>query len=241
VDEGFGAIKLAPFDELNAPDHIRTGPQAAWRAGVARVQAVRAAIGDSVELAVDCHGRMEASEALVVAAALADCGLFWYEEPVPDHQIDDLAQITGRVPMPTASAESLFGMAGFAPFLSRRVVDVLMPDVKHDGGLLATKQIAGAAAMHQLLVAPHNPAGPVATAATAQVISTAPNFYILEYAWGEVEWRADLLAPTERIEDGCLVLSQEPGIGHQLDPAVLEAHRRRNAAVQDSSKVRPVG
>jgi galactonate dehydratase len=241
VDEGFGAIKLAPFDELNAPDHIRTGPQAAWRAGVARVQAVRAAIGDSVELAVDCHGRMEASEALVVAAALADCGLFWYEEPVPDHQIDDLAQITGRVPMPTASAESLFGMAGFAPFLSRRVVDVLMPDVKHDGGLLATKQIAGAAAMHQLLVAPHNPAGPVATAATAQVISTAPNFYILEYAWGEVEWRADLLAPTERIEDGYLVLSQEPGIGHQLDPAVLEAHRRRNAAVQDSSKVRPVG
>src|SRR5690606_12846379 len=59
VDEGFSAIKLAPFDELNAPDHIRTGPQAAWRAGVERVKAVRAAIGDTVELAVDCHGRMD--------------------------------------------------------------------------------------------------------------------------------------------------------------------------------------
>lgn len=241
VGEGFGAIKLAPFDELNAPDHIRTGPQAAWRAGVARVQAVRAAIGDAVELAVDCHGRMDASEALLVAQALADCGLFWYEEPVPDHQIDDLAQITARAPMPTASAESLFGMEGFAPFLSRRVVDVLMPDVKHDGGLLATKQIAGAAAMHQLLVAPHNPAGPVATAATAQVISTVPNFYILEYAWGEVDWRAGLLTPAERIEDGYLVLSQEPGIGHRLDPEMLAAHRRSDAAVVDSSKVRPIG
>src|SRR5690606_14114993 len=100
-----------------APDHIRTGPQAAWRAGVARVQAVRAAIGETVELAIDCHGRMDASEALIVADALADCRLFWYEERVPDHLVDDLAQITARVPMPTASAESIFGMEGFAPFL----------------------------------------------------------------------------------------------------------------------------
>ncbi len=241
VDEGFSAIKLAPFDELNAPDHILTGPQAAWRAGVERVKAVRAAIGDTVELAVDCHGRMDASEALIVADALADCRLFWYEEPVPHHLVDDLAQITAHVPMPTASAESVFGMEGFAPFLTRRVVDVLMPDVKHDGGLLATKQIAAAARMNQLLVAPHNPAGPVATAATAQVISTVSNFYILEYAWGEAAWRADLLAPAERIEEGHLVLSQEPGIGHRLNTAVVEAHRREVAAGVDSSKVRPLG
>ena len=104
VDEGFGALKLAPFDELIRPDHIRTGPNAAWRIGVERVRAVRQAIGDRVELAVDCHGRMDSSEALIVAAELADCNLFWYEEPVPDTQIDDLAAITAQVPMPTASA-----------------------------------------------------------------------------------------------------------------------------------------
>ncbi len=239
VDEGFTAIKLAPFDELRGPDHVRTGPKAAWRAGVARVEAVRAAIGDEVELAVDCHGRMDMSEALVVADALADCNLFWYEEPVPDSQIDDLAAITASVPMPTASAESIFGMTGFAPFLTQRVVDVLMPDVKHDGGLAVTKAIAAAAQMHQLLIAPHNPAGPVATAATAQVISTIPNFYILEYAWGEADWRADLLAPAERIEDGYLILSQEPGIGHRLNMDVVAHHRRELASADDSSKVRP--
>lgn len=240
ADEGFTAIKLAPFDELNRPDHIRTGPLAAWRPGVERVRAVRAAIGDRVELAVDCHGRMDASEALIVAAELADCRLFWYEEAVPDTQLDDLAMITSRVPMPTASAESIFGMAGFRPFLTRRVVDVLMPDVKHDGGLTITKAIAAAAEMQQLLIAPHNPAGPWATAATAQVISTVPNFYILEYAWGEVPWRADLLQPAERIEDGHLVLSQEPGLGHRLNPAVVAAHRRDAASARDSSKVRPL-
>lgn len=237
VDEGFTAIKLAPFDELRAPDHIRTGPKATWRSGVERVQAVRQAIGPEVELAVDCHGRMEASEAILVGQALADCNLFWYEEPVRHTAVDDLARVTQAVPMPTASAESVFALEGFRPFLERRVVDVIMPDVKHDGGLLETKQIAGAARMQQILVAPHNPAGPLSTAATAQVASTLSNFYILEYAWGEVDWRADLLDPPERIENGALVLSQKPGLGHRLNWEMVEAHRRPVAGAADSSKV----
>jgi galactonate dehydratase len=102
-----------------------------------------------------------------------------------------------------------------------------MPDVKYDGGLLETKRIAGAARMSQLLVSPHNPSGPVSTAATAQVASTLSNFLILEYAWGEVNWRAELLDPPERIEDGYLVLSKEPGLGHRLNHAVVQAHLSR--------------
>lgn len=239
VDEGFTAIKLAPFDELVRPDHIRTGPKAAWRAGVARVEAVRAAIGDEIELAVDCHGRMDAGEALIVADALAACNLYWYEEPVPDSYLDELAGVTAAVPMPTASAESVFGMEGFRPFFQQRVVDVLMPDVKHDGGLMETKRIAGAARMCQLLIAPHNPAGPLATAATAQVVSTISNFSILEFAWGEVDWRADLLDPPERIEDGHLVLSQEPGLGHRLNAQTVAQHRVESASSHDSTKAQP--
>ncbi len=238
ADDGFSAIKLAPFDELVGPDHIRTGADAAWRPGVERVRAVRHAIGDSVELAVDCHSRMDASEALIVANELAEYRLFWYEEPVHQRHIDDLEQITASIPMPTASAESVFGMEGFAPFLSRRVVDVLMPDVKHDGGLAETSRIAAAARMNGLLVAPHNPSGPVASAATAQVVSTAPNFYILEYAWGEAPWRAELLEPVEHIEDGYLVLSDLPGIGHKLNDALVDEHRTRTVSTADSSKVR---
>lgn len=239
VDEGFTAIKLAPFDELVRPDHIRTGPQAAWRTGVARVEAVRQAIGAEIELAVDCHGRMDGGEALIVADALAACNLYWYEEPVPDAYLDELAGVTAAVRMPTASAESVFGMEGFRPFFQKRIVDVLMPDVKHDGGLMETKRITGAARMCQLLVAPHNPAGPLATAATAQVISTVSNFSILEYAWGEVDWRADLLDPPERIEDGYLLLSQEPGLGHRLNSDTVARHRAQSVSSQDSAKAKP--
>lgn len=227
VEAGFTAIKLAPFDELRQPDHIRTGPKAAWRPGVARVKAVRAAIGEEIELAVDCHQRMELSEALLVAEALADCNLFWYEEPVSHTQPAQLARLTAMVPMPTASAESCYALEGFRPFLTERVVDVIMPDVKHDGGIMETRRIADAARLNEILVSPHNPSGPVATAASAQVAGTMANFLILEYAWGEVDWRAKLLEPAERIEEGYLVLPEGPGLGHRLNKAVVEAHLSR--------------
>ena len=236
VDEGFTAIKLAPFDELRTLDHIRTGPQAAWRAGVERVRAVRQAIGDTVELAVDCHSRMDLAEAIIVGRELVDCNLFWYEEPVHHALVEELATVTRTIPITTASAESIFGIEAFRPFFEQRVVDVLMPDVKHAGGLQETKNIAEAARASGLLIAPHNPSGPVASVASGQVSATLRNFYILEYAWGEVDWRADLLEPAERIEDGHLIINDEPGLGHRLNWAVVNQHRRQQASAADSSK-----
>ena len=237
VDEGFTAIKLAPFDELRERDHIRTGPQAAWRPGIARVTAVRAAIGDAVDLMVDCHGRMETSEAITVGRVLADFDLMWYEEPVKHTFPDQLAHISQAVPMPTASAESIFGVEGFRTFLLERVVDVLMPDVKHCGGLAEMRAIAEAARLRQLLIAPHNPSGPVATVASAHAVCTLPNFLILEYAWGEVDWRADLLTPCEPIRDGYLWVSDAPGLGYRLNPDTVAVHRVAARGTQDSTKV----
>lgn len=238
VAEGFTAIKLAPFDELGERNHIRSGPQAAWRAGVERVRAVRQAIGESVELAVDCHSRMEQSEAIMVGRELAECNLFWYEEPVHHSLPDELAAVTQAVPMPTASAESLFSIEEFRPFFQRHVVDVIMPDVKHAGGLLESKHIAEAARINGLLVAPHNPSGPVASMASGHLCAVLRNFYILEYAWGEVNWRAALLEPAEQIVDGHLLVSDTPGLGHRLNPAMVALHRRPQASATDSTKVR---
>jgi galactonate dehydratase len=240
VDEGFTAVKLAPFDEVRAPDRIRTGPLAAWREGVERVRAVRQSIGDDVELLVDCHGRFEASEAALVARELAGCRLHWFEEPVPDRYPEALERVTATSGIPTASGENAYGVEGFLPFLSRPTVDIIMPDVKHDGGLWETLQIAAAARMRGVPVAPHNPAGPVATVSTAQAISTVSNFLILEYAWGEAEWRADLLEPRERIEAGHLILPEGPGLGHRLNMAMVDAHRIDAPSETSSARVAPV-
>jgi galactonate dehydratase len=238
VNEGFTAVKLAPFDELRAPDHIRTGHNATWRRGVQRVEAVRAAVGAETDVMVDCHGRMEPSEAIAVGQALAPCNLMWYEEPVSHKYPDQLAYITRNVPMPTASVESIFGMENMREFLIERIVDVLMPDVKHCGGLLEAVYIANAARLKNLLIAPHNPSGPVATVASAHVTSVIPNFLILEYAWGEVEWRRNLLDPVEPVIDGYLEVSDTPGLGYRLNPDMETTHRVSEPSTIDSTKVR---
>jgi galactonate dehydratase len=240
VSQGFAGVKLAPFDEVAGSTRRRTGSHAAWQPGVARVRAVREAIGPAVELMVDCHGRFDAAEAVRVAEALAGVDLLWFEEPVPDSQIDALARVTAEVSTATASGENLYGVEAYGPFLTRRVVDVLMPDVKHDGGLLDTKIISESACMSGLQIAPHNPSGPVSTAATAQVASTLVDLMHLEYAWGEADWRAELLDPPERIEDGHLILPDGPGLGHRLNDQVLKAHRQAVISSADSSRVRPL-
>jgi galactonate dehydratase len=116
-----------------------------------------------------------------------------------------------------------------------------MPDVKHDGGLLETRNIAEAARLSDLLVAPHNPSGPVANVASGHVSCTLRNFYMLEYAWGEVPWRADLLTPREAVVDGYLELSDAPGLGYQLNQEVVAAQRVNQARTTDSTRVRPGG
>jgi hypothetical protein len=145
--EGKRPGKPGAFDEVRGGGHVRPRKDAGWLSGVERVRAVREAIGPEIELAVDCHGRFDVAEALTAARALEECDLFWFEEPVPHTRTDDLARITSAVPMATASAESVYAVEGFAPFLTRRVVDVIMPDVKHDGGLMETVRIAGALEM----------------------------------------------------------------------------------------------
>jgi galactonate dehydratase len=222
VSEGFTAIKLAPFDLVGDREHVRRGPEAAWVRGVECVEAVREAVGSEVELAVDCHGRMEASEAVIVGRELSRLGLLWYEEPVRRNHPDQLRLVSRELGVPCASAEGTFGVEGFRPFLTERVVDVLMPDVKHCGGLREMLNIAEAARMHDLLIAPHNPAGPVSTMGSAHVVATLANFLILEYAWGEIEERLDLLDPPEPLNDGHLEISDRPGVGHSLNRDVVE-------------------
>ncbi|MBS04194.1 MAG: hypothetical protein CMQ24_16025 [Gammaproteobacteria bacterium] len=222
---GFEAIKLAPFDEVHGARRVRTGGKAAWRDGVARVIAVREAVGADVQVAVDCHSRFDLSEALQVAQAMGDLDLMWFEEAVDVSRIDELRAITRTVAIPTASCETLFGAPAFRPYLDQHVVDFIMPDVKHDGGLRETWLIAESARGTNVTVSPHNPAGPVATVASAQVMSASATTGLLEFPFGEVPWRADVLDPPESLDRGRVVLNDAPGLGHRLNPDFMKDAR----------------
>jgi galactonate dehydratase len=80
------------------------------------------------------------------------------------------------------------------------------------------------AAARGISTAPHGPFGPVTTAASVQAMAAHPDFLILEYAWGEAPWRADLILPSETIVNGRIAVSQAPGLGVELNPEMLAAH-----------------
>ena len=98
--------------------------------------------------------------------------------------------------------------------------DIVMPDVKVCGGMLELKKIAALAGGAGLLCSPHGPASPIGNAAAAHVVATIPNFNILEFSYGEVPWRAELVDPPERVEGGALMLSDRPGLGMTLNEKV---------------------
>lgn len=118
----------------------------------------------------------------------------------------------------------MFGVAGFTPLIRDKTVHVIMPDVKHCGGLLELTRIAAAAETAGVSVAPHNPSGPVSTAASAQVCAVLKNFRLLEFQWGEVGWRGDLVDPPERFENGAIRVLNRAGFGVELNEKVVRAH-----------------
>jgi galactonate dehydratase len=221
--DGFRAVKAAPFDGFPAPGSPRAAIDAAVAAGIDATVAIREAVGPAIDVMIDCHSFFDVERAVQVAARLEPQRLRWYEEPVAPEDVAGTLAIKRRIKAPMAGGELLFGLAGFRPLIEPRAVDVIMPDVKHCGGLLELSRITALAADYGVAVAPHNPSGPVATAASLQACAGHPNVNFLELQHGEVPWRPDVVVPAERFVDGRMVLSDRPGFGVTLDERAVKA------------------
>ncbi|MDE0085492.1 MAG: mandelate racemase/muconate lactonizing enzyme family protein, partial [Candidatus Poribacteria bacterium] len=213
VAEGFTAIKCAPFDDVSVANISRGTLTPAIRLGIDRIRTIRAAIGADIDLMVDCHSRFNPGVLIQVAKELEDLHLFWIEDAVPLDNLDAFAHISRSIGIPIATGERLRTLADFDRLLIQAHVDYILPDVKHVGGISGLKKIATLAAARNVMMTPHNPSGPVATAASVQCMASVPNFAILEYAWGEVDWRASLTEPPEEIVDGFIEVPTGTGLG----------------------------
>ncbi len=224
VADGFSAIKAAPFDGFPPPTAPAADIARAIDAGIDAVRAMRAAVGSSVGIMIDCHSFFDIEQSVAVAGRLEPYNLTWYEEPVPPERVDDTVTIRRRIKQQMAGGEVLFGLSGFGPLISRHAVDTIMPDVKHCGGLLQMTRIAAVAADAGVMVAPHNPSGAIATAASVQVCAGMKNANYLELQYGEVDWRSDVLIPSERFVRGTIEIPDRPGFGVALNDDVIRAH-----------------
>jgi galactonate dehydratase len=238
IDDGFRAVKCAPFDGLERVNLRTLEGRKAMAIGLERVEKIRDAVGADILLMVDCHWRLDLSAAREVARELEPLQLTWLEDPLPTSDPEGWAALKASTIIPLAGGERATSVAEFLPLFSRRLLDIACPDVRYIGGVGALAVVAATAAALDIPVAPHNPSGPIGSVASGHVCLTLPNLFLLEFPWGECDWRNDLVGGAERIADGHLWLADIPGFGSTFNRSLATAHPyQRSLPPRESSGV----
>ncbi|MCX5577799.1 galactonate dehydratase [Kaistia terrae] len=209
------------------------------------MEALRSAVGPSVEIMVDFHGRPGTiGAALAYIEALEPGRPLFVEEPLPPGDMAGLAAIAAKTSVPLATGERLVERDEFATLLSGRAIDIVQPDICHCGGLLEAKKIAAMAEAASIGVAPHNPLGPIAGVAALHFAVSTPNHVIQEEMVGAVPWYFEVVRGPIRMVDGHWQVPEAPGLGIEVDEKACAAHpyepevyHTRNAVLDDGTIV----
>ncbi len=221
VADGFTAMKTMAVPETMPLEGLQP-----IRYAEACVSAMREAVGDSIDLMVDAHARPSPRMGLRFAKALEPYGLYWFEEPCWPEQLGDLAAIQDAVATPIATGERIVALEDFRDALAQKACSVIQPDITHCGGLTAARRIAALAEAHHVALAPHNPQGPVSTAASLALGFCAPSYIICETVTADVPWRAEVARASYVIEPTGRIVrpSDAPGLGIEIDEAAVKRH-----------------
>jgi galactonate dehydratase len=218
---GYTAAKTTPL----SPVKEVVDPATMIRDGVRKLTAIRKAVGDDFDIAVDAHGRCTTAMAIDFCTRVEDLGLLWVEEPTQLEDLGELELLRQKTRTHLATGERSFTIYGFADICSRHLVDYVQPDVCHAGGILELKKIGVLAETYRINLAPHNPQSFVSTMASLHVDATTPSAAIQEYTLNRTPWVGDLfdgLAP--QVRQGYADLPSRPGLGLTLNEKVAAAH-----------------
>jgi galactonate dehydratase len=213
VEKGWTAIKTVPMPPTNMVD----GPEII-KQSAARLRAVREAVGDSIDILLDFHGRVTPQMAIQYGKAFEPYQPFFIEEPVQAENPAAMAQVTHQLTTPIATGERLFTRWGFREILETGAASLLQPDCCHAGGISEVRKIGTMAEVYYAGLAPHNPYGPISTAACIQIAFAAPNFVIQEMVDPDVAPEAmSLVKDPLPVVDGHILPPDKPGLGVELD------------------------
>lgn len=220
VELGYEALKFDPFGSAGLAISEQELAEA-----VARIAAVREAVGPGIALLVEGHGRFGLESAMRVGRAIEPFDPLFFEEPLPPGDFGQLRRLADAVRVPIATGERCYSARECAAAIASGGVAVIQPDVIHVGGIAPLVAIASAAEAAFVSFAPHNASGPVATAATLQVAAVAPNLLIQEmFAPLDAPWRDLVATPSIEVEGGRVAIPDGPGLGIDLDEAELSKH-----------------
>jgi galactonate dehydratase len=238
VEDGYTAIKVLVVPRTQPLEGHKVLRHADTLMGT-----IRDTVGEEVDIMVDLHGRTTPDMAIQYAKVLAPYRPFFLEEPCLPENVLGTEKVARMIDIPVATGERLVTRFQFREFLERGACAVIQPDICHCGGLWEARKIAAMAETYYVGVAPHNPLGPIATAAAIQFAACTPNWLIQESFRSDVPWREAVVDAPVIVEDGYVFPRSRPGLGievdeeaaaeHPFEPEVLARYWHEDASVAD--------
>lgn len=190
---------------------------------VEKIRACREAVGPYFDLCIEIHRSMSVPEAITFAREIEKYNPYFIEDPIAPDDMDAMVEVAQKTRVPVATGERAINIQEFAMLVKRSGAQYLRPDVCAVGGLTAAKKICSIAEAHSVEIVPHNPLGPVSTAACLQLDACISNFGIQEFPSFNDNGSEDAMVKTPLVvEDGYLLLPDSPGIGVELVEDVTE-------------------
>ena len=221
IEVGFSACKIDPFQPLFP--YPRDIPLKELKHAASIFGHVRAAVGDDLEIGIGTHSQFSTAGAIRAAKVFEEYYPIWFEEPVPPEMVEEMARVAAQTSIPIAAGERLATKYEFANALEKQAIGIVQVDVGQCGGILEAKKIAAIAEAHHALIAPHMYVGPIAAAAAIQLDTCSPNFMLQEFNDGPLH--REIFHQPIIVENGYITPPTGPGLGLELDEAVVERYR----------------
>ena len=224
MEEGWKAIKIRAHFQTIAED-------------IRLVEAVREAVGDSMEIMVDGNQAQSSGtwqpgvqwdfrRAVDTARELQDLNCYWLEEPLPRFHFDRLAELNNTVEMPIAGGENNTGLHEFLWMCQEGVYDVLQPESMVLDGVTALRKIGALAEFYGKQVVPHHGAGDLGVIAHLHLVASWPHAPFLELLHdppiGDYRHAFSIMKEYPVVEEGLIAVPQGPGLGVEIDPDIIE-------------------
>jgi len=182
----------------------------------------REALGNQAILGVDYHHRLSPAEAASFCQMVPSHTLDFLEEPIRDESPEAYEALRKLTDIPFAIGEEFASKWQFLPYIERGITQYARVDICNVGGFTESMKVAGWAEAHYIDLMPHNPLGPICTAASVHMAAAVPNFAWLEVNMARAE-DTDRTVFTEQVEfkGNGYVVNDRPGLGVDVDESKL--------------------
>ncbi len=227
IEQGATAGKYDPFGPYPGPDRqLSTRILNEVRE---MIRGIREG-GPSFDICVEAHGKWNIASAGRIIKMLEPFDPFFLEEPVPPEDVDAMAALQRSTNIPIATGEGLQTHWNFRELMKKQAARIIQPDVARTGGITSMKKIAAMADANYVTVAPHNPNGPICTAASMHVAASIPNFVIMEEGTKEPPEYKDIFVDGWKATLAHWEIPESPGLGINISPLFLREHEVKGAS-----------